>query len=81
MNNHEVMIISALRYALPRRSYIMAVTEEYILNMLRDKNVSKNFIEVAIKDIEEYMEQNPYKDEVLGGHDWSNLLEVLIKNK
>lgn len=82
MNDHEVMIISALRYALPRRSYIMVVTEEYINDMLT-REVSQNFISVLIQDIEDhYAWNNRNKVEDTLQHNWYPLLgklKVLVK--
>lgn len=79
MSDHEMMIISALRYALPRRSYIMSATDEYITGMLKDK-VSKNFINVAIRDIEEHYEWNK-RNQVTDPleYDWKPLLKRLKK--
>lgn len=77
MSDLEMMIISALRYALPRRSYIMSCTEEYIVKMLKDK-VSQNFIHVAIQDIKEYIEWNE-RNKIIDSmqHNWSSLLVIL----
>ena len=77
MTDHEQMIISALRYALGRRSYIMSCTEDYILKMLRGK-VSENFVAVCIQDISEYYkEAERMKWDLKGSHDWKPLLEEL----
>ena len=79
MNDHEQMIISSLRYALPRRSYIMSVTDEYIENMLKGE-VSMQFVGVCIEDIEQYYRdvervgESPFES---FGHNWRPLLEML----
>jgi hypothetical protein len=81
MTDHEMMIISALRYALSRRSYIMFCTEEYIVHMLKGK-VSTNFIGVAIQDIEGHHDWNTRnKVDDRGQHNWKPLLEKLKSAK
>ena len=72
-----MMVISALRYALPRRSYIMSVTDEYITAMI-EKKVSQNFIQVMIDDIEEHYDWNKknHINDFLQ-HNWKPLLEKL----
>ncbi len=77
MTDYEMMIISALRYALPRRSYIMSVTDEYITLMIKGA-VSKNFIHVAIQDIEEHNDWNK-RNKIIDTlqHNWNPLLERL----
>jgi hypothetical protein len=80
MSDYETMIISALRYALPRRSYIMSMTDEYITKMLK-KKVSNNFLHVAIRDIEDHYDweksigcnNDPIR------YDWMPLLKRLNK--
>jgi len=73
MTPHEQMIISALRYALGRRSYIMSDTEDYIIEMLNQRvdirakkkpdKVSENFIQVCIQDIKDhYKDLDRYKE-------------------
>lgn len=76
-----MMIISSLRYALPRRSYIMSVTEEYIIKMLKGK-VSKNFIEVAIQDIKEHNDWNE-RNKIVDSlqYNWNPLLKKLEQIK
>ena len=81
MTDHEMMIISALRYALPRRSYIMSCTDEYITDMLKGK-VTENFLGVAIQDIEQHIkyESLPSKKSTLD-YDWNPLLKRLKLKK
>lgn len=73
MTDHETIVISALRYALPRRSYIMSVTEDYIRNM-KPQGYSKQFLIVAIEDIEEFQKKRPMDNLQ---HDWVPLMEFL----
>lgn len=79
MNDHETMVISSLRYALGRRSYITSVTEDYIRKMLKKDKVSEGFLHVAIKDIEESQREVNLGLGGFGLHDWNPLL-TLLKN-
>jgi hypothetical protein len=79
MKNHEVMIISALRYALDRRSYIMSCTEDYIRGMLKGE-VSESFLKVCMDDIKtEMRDRVRLNTDTSGMHDWKPLLEELIR--
>lgn len=81
MNDHEQMIISALQYALPRRSYITSFTEDYIRRMLNGK-VSHNFVDVCISDIQDhYAEMDRLDYGTAGQPDWNPLLNKLKSYK
>lgn len=68
----EQMIISALRYALPRKSYIMSSTEEYITKFIKG-GVSEWFLNQVIMDIDdEENQRNRFEKDNLQ-HDWSKL--------
>ena len=78
MTPTEQMVISALRYALDRRSYIMSVTEEYIREMLKG-TVSENFLKVCIDDISYEIAERERLHTPNGGlHDWASLKEDLM---
>lgn len=88
MTEHEQMILSALRYALPknvgnygskfRRSYIMSCTDEYITKMLQGK-VSEAFKDNCIRDIEdEYKDRDKFGSTLQ--YDWIPLKERLTTN-
>lgn len=79
MTEHEQMILSALRYALPRRSYIMSCTDEYIRKMLQGK-VSKAFKDNCIRDIEDECKDREKFGSTLQ-YDWNPLKELLITNQ
>lgn len=49
MTNYEIILISAIRYALGRRTYIVKLTVDYVLSEL-DK-LSENCKKVIRKDI------------------------------
>ena len=75
ISDYEHILISALRYALGRRTYIVELTCRYIerqLPMLSDR--CKNLM---IKDIES---QSNYGDEC-DKQDWMRLLERLKEQK
>ena len=67
------MLISALRYALGRRTYIVGMTAEYIENEL--PKLSDQCRAIMIEDIEQ-QEQFGYGDEC-DREDWMLLLEKL----
>lgn len=76
ITDYEHMLISALRYALGRRTYIVSLTTDYIARQI--PKLSGRCIDVMIHDI-----KNPY-----GGYgdpwdktDWMCLLEQLEERK
>ena len=71
ISDYEHMLISAMRYALGRRTYIVGMTTEYIENEL--PKLSDQCKDVMIKDIES---QRNYGDEC-DREDWMQLLEKL----
>lgn len=73
MNNYENILVSALRYALGRRTYIVELTVEYIISEI--PNLSEHCINVMIHDIKE-QERFGYGDEC-DKADWMRLLEEL----
>ena len=73
MTQHEEMIISALRYALPRGSYVMSDTDNYITAMLKDK-CSKKFLACLIRDIEEHQKSGAGKKSSVFEYNWTPLL-------
>ena len=73
ISDYEHMLISALRYALGRRTYIVGMTAEYIENEL--PKLSDQCRAIMIEDIEQ-QEQFGYGDEC-DREDWMLLLEKL----
>ena len=71
ISDYEHMLISAMRYALGRRTYIVGMTTEYIENEL--PKLADQCKDVMIKDIES---QRNYGDEC-DREDWMQLLEKL----
>lgn len=74
ITDYEHMLISAMRYALGRRTYIVELTCRYI--ELQIPRLSDRCKDVMIKDIES---ENNYGDEC-DREDWMRLLEKL-KNR
>jgi hypothetical protein len=54
LSPEEMMLISAVRYALGRKSYIVGETCKFVLD-IKDK-LSENCIAIIIRDIEEELE-------------------------
>ena len=82
MSHEEQMLISAVRYALGRQSYIVGTTAEFVATV-RTK-LSKNCIAIIIRDIEEEIERC-HRLGVTCGMDfdertWVNLLKLLRKD-
>lgn len=69
------IVISAVRYALGRRTYIVAVTTNFIeknIDILGDKTIA-----VIIRDISEAGDLGDYMDE----QDWNEVLVFLKKEQ
>lgn len=79
MKPEEQMLISAVRYALGRMSYIVSDTCDFVAN-IREK-LSQNCIDIIIRDIEEEIEFYHSLDVTCGDEcderNWLKLLEVL----
>lgn len=71
ITDYEYMLISALRYALGKRTYIAGMTAEYIENEL--PKLSDQCKAIMIEDIER---QEQFGDEC-DKEDWMQLLEKL----
>lgn len=77
ISNYEHMLISALRYALGRRTYIVEMTCEYIEEQI--PQLSNCCRDLMIKDIEE-QESFGYGDDC-DRQDWMQLLKKLKMQK
>ena len=75
----ESILICAVRYALGRMSYIVGDTAKYVA--LKQKTLSKECIDIIIRDIEKELERYHSVGQTLGmecdERTWKNLLEVL----
>lgn len=80
MTPEELMLISAVRYALGRQSYIVVETCDYVSDHL--ESLSKNCIKILIRDISEEIEMYHSLGRTCGMECdekcWLKLLEVLI---
>ncbi len=72
MNTHEQMIIGSLRYALGRSTYVVSSTVDYIKN---HSVYSKNFLHVAIEDIERELKKKTGME--CDRENWEDLLYYL----
>ena len=79
MSHEEQILICAVRYALGRMSYIVGVIAEYVA--LRKQELSKECINIIIRDIEEELERYHKCGQTLGmecdERTWVRLLERL----
>lgn len=79
MSTEEQMLISAVRYALGRQSYIVGTTCGFVAS-IRDK-LSENCIKILIRDISEEIEMYHRAGQTCGmecdEREWVKLLEVL----
>lgn len=79
MTGDEQILICAVRYALGRRSYIVGYVTEYVKYKI--KALSKECINIIIRDIEEELERYHNAGQTLGDDcdekDWCRLLELL----
>lgn len=79
----EHILICAVRYALGRMSYIVEEVAQYVF--FKRKTMSKECIDIIIRDIEEEMERYHLVGETLGmecdERTWKNLLKVLKGEK
>lgn len=51
MSDYEHIVISAVRYALGRMTYIVELTANYVLKDIEDNKLSENCLIIIIKDI------------------------------
>ena len=79
MSNEEQILICAVRYALGRMSYIVGVVAEYVA--LKQPELSKECINIIIRDIEEELKRYHDAGQLLGmecdERTWLRLLEML----
>lgn len=73
----EQMLISALRYALPRKSYIMSDTEEFMIAYITKQKVSDWFLDQILRDIADEESQRHQFGESSLQHDWSKLKDIV----
>lgn len=72
--NLELMYLSAIRYALPRRTYVTRVAIEWTI-MMKDQ-LRDGWKKLVIKEIEDFLEQNE-RDKLVDECDARNWRETL----
>ena len=81
MTDDEQILICAVRYALGRMSYIVGVVCQYVT--YKRKTLSKECINIIIRDIEDEMKRYHKAGEYLGmkcdERNWCELLDILKK--
>ena len=75
MSDYEHMIVSAVRYALGRMTYIVSLTVNYVLKDTEENKLSRNCLSVIKKDIESEKDLGMECDK----KDWQRLLERIEK--
>lgn len=79
MSDEELMLISAVRYALGRMTYMVGITCEYVASKLPE--LSEHCINIIICDIEEELDRYHRCGQTLGmecdERTWVRLLERL----
>jgi len=53
MTDYEHIVISAVRYALGRMTYIVELTVKYVMNQIEDDKLSDQCLGIIRKDIKE----------------------------
>ena len=79
MSDEELMLVSAVRYALGRMTYMVGITCRYVTSKLPE--LSEHCIHIIIRDIEEEMERYHRCGQMRGMEcdekEWMRLLERL----
>lgn len=83
MTPDEQILICAVRYALGRRSYIVKVVTQHVT--FKRKTLSKECINIIIRDIEEELKRYHDAGQILGDdcdeRNWVELLGLLRGNE
>lgn len=58
MTDYEHIVISAVRYALGRMTYIVEITVNYIMQQIEDDKLSDECLKIIKRDIEEELKIN-----------------------
>lgn len=77
-----LIVGSALRYALPRHSYMVSVVADFIERHWDTPSVRRQH-EIILRDIKEFLEQRDEDHEMFDGMDyrvWKSLYEYLTAN-
>lgn len=73
MTDYENIIISAVRYALGRMTYIVSITVNYVLKDIKENNLSKHCLSIIKNDIKSEKHLGMECDK----KDWERLLNKI----
>lgn len=76
MTDYEHMIVSAVRYALGRMTYIVSLTVNYVLKDIEENKLSKYCLSIMKKDIE----NEKYLGMPCDAREWKRLLYKINEN-
>ena len=83
MSDYEQMIISAVRYALGRLTYIVNITVEYVLKDIEESKLSSKCLQLIRRDIVEELSPDKLRvDPIFTAdiiEDWQRLLDRIEK--
>ena len=83
MSDYEQMIISAVRYALGRLTYIVGLTVDYVLKDIEQKKLSQKCLYIMKQDITEEMSPDKLSVDPIFTADcikeWKRLLDRIEK--
>ena len=77
MTDYEHMIVSAVRYALGRCTYIVELTVNYILQEIEDNKLSDRCLDVIREDISNAKDLGMECDKKLWIKLWDRIEEVI----
>lgn len=73
MTDYEHIVISAVRYALGRMTYIVELTVDYVLKDIKENKLSNNCLKVIANDIRTCRDYGMYCDK----QEWLKLLNEI----
>ena len=73
MSDYEHIVISAMRYALGRQTYIVRLTVDYVLKDIKENKLSKKCLCLIKQDIDSAKSLGWYCDK----QDWRRLLQKI----
>lgn len=77
MSDYEHMIVSAVRYALGRMTYIVEITVNYVLQEIEDNKLSDSCLDVIREDISNAKDLGMECDKKLWIKLWDRIEEVI----
>lgn len=81
MNDYEQIVISAVRYALGRLTYIVNTTVEYVLKDIEENKLSRKCLQLIKRDIVEELSPDKLRVDPIFTvdiiEDWQRLLKKI----